>query len=114
MYTPCSSAASITSWPLGTSNSLPLIVTVTVSTAGAVSDTRALPLGYGVGGTGHRDRDRHRRSDVGLELLSEPRHGGRDRGDRRGAERADRGLAGRPSDRGAYVVADVEQEIDIA
>src|SRR4051812_11707400 len=102
-------AAAMISSPGSASISLPSIETVTVaffsSTASDIGEHLLLVGGVAVG-----------RSplEVGLDLAPEPPHGRRDGRHRRRPERADRRLAGRPGDPRADVVADVEQQVEIA
>src|SRR3954452_1131779 len=111
MKTPCSSAASITNWPLGAVTGWPLMVSSTVSSGSGINRLRGLRE---VGGTADADRGLDGTADVGLELRAEPHHRRGDRRHRRRAERADRRLARRPRDAGADVVADVEEHVDVA
>src|SRR4051794_9284066 len=106
MKTPCSSAASITSWPLGAVTGMPLMVSSTVSCGSGIGRLLRLRQVRGAANVdGRLDGSTH----VGLELLAEPHHRRGDRRHRGGAERADRRLARRPADAGADVVADVEE-----
>src|SRR6476619_6219305 len=102
-------AAAMISSPGSASTSLPSIVTVTVaffsSTASDIGQHLLL-----VGGVAMARSP----LDVGLELAPEPAHGRGDGRHRRRPERADRGLAGRPGDAWADVVADVEQQVEVA
>src|SRR5688500_16333591 len=110
MYVPARSAAAMSSSPGRASTGRPstLMVTVwTVSTSSATdrrSDLEGHPDGLGVTAVG----------DVGLELGAEALEGGGDGRHRRRPERADRRLLGRPGDAGADVVADVEEQLEVA
>src|SRR3954454_7756756 len=111
MNTPCSSAASITSWPLGAVTGWPLMVSSTVSWGSGINRLRGLRQ---VGGAADVNGGLDGTADVGLELRAEPHDRRGDRRHGRGPERADRGLARRPRDAGADVVADVQQHVDVA
>src|SRR3954453_17126157 len=103
MKTPCSSAASITSWPFGALTGMPLMVRFTISCGSGIGRLRSLGQVRGAADVhGRLDRT----TDVGLELVAEPHDRGRDGRHGRGAERADRRLPRRPRDAGADVVAD--------
>src|SRR5581483_5191807 len=108
MKMPFASATAITSSPCRAAISRPLMVRVTVSLSSATGG-----LHGSVGGAAQRDRRVERPAHIGLELVAEPADRGRDGRNGRRAERADGGLAGRPVDTGADVVADVEEQVDV-